>query len=170
MRKILKHKPLSAHRQALGNATVELSEIRIKRQMEKLFFAAREEVFEDGMESEFSRELVLSIKQYGDPVIEVIRELILNDSVSPEVASEALRWIGYIEHEDTRDARLRLLEQSLTSSSLRVRDGAVLGLSFLDDPRATGSLRKAMELEGSKLIRRNMQQVLEQLEGELQCR
>ena len=168
MRKILKHNPISAHHQALDNATAfELSEIRIKRQIENLFFVAREEVFEDGMESEFSRELVLSIKQYGDPVIEVMSELILNDSVSPEVASEALRWIGYIEHKDTHDARLRLLEQSLTSSSLRVRDGAVLGLSFLDDPRATGSLRKAMELENSKLLRRNMQQVLEQLEGEL---
>jgi HEAT repeat protein len=60
-----------------------------------------------------------------------------------------------------------LLEESLKCLSPRVRDGAGLGLSFMNDLRAIDSLKEAIQKEQSKLLRKNMVQVLEQLEGEL---
>lgn len=133
-------------------------------QINDLFNAAKEEIFEDGMESQFSRGLIEAIERYEEAALNIITDLIINESVNSEVASEALRWIGGIKHEATHETRLNLLEQSLNCSSIKVRDGAVLGLSFLDDPRAIDSIKEAMERENSKLLLRNMKQVLVQLE------
>lgn len=159
---------LSVLRQPVDNATVfELNPAKLRRSIENLFISARDEIFEDGMESRFSTELVSTIARYGDYALEVIESLILSESAIPEVASEALRWIGDTEHKATHEIRLRLLERSLSCSSPIVRDGAVLGLSFMSDPRAIGSLRDALKREDSKLLRRYMEQVLEELEGEI---
>lgn len=132
-----------------------------------MFISGKYEFFEDGMESRFSKGLVSAIEKYGELAIEIISDLILSEKVSPEVASEALRWIGKIEHNATYENRLYLLEQSLKCSSARVRDGAILGLSFLNDFSAIDSIKKAIQSENIKLLRKNMKQVLEQLEGEL---
>ena len=109
--------------------------------------------------------MIKVIERHEEAALEVITNLIINESVNAEVASEALRWIGDMRHEPTHENRLNLLEQSLNCSSIKVRDGAVLGLSFLDDPRAIDSIKEAMKRENSKLLYRNMEQVLEQLEG-----
>jgi hypothetical protein len=147
--------------------TTYINPQRIMDEIESLFISGREEFFEDGMESRFSKGLISTIEKYYDLAIDAISDLILSEKVSPEVASEALRWIGKIEHNATYENRLHLLEQSLKCSSAKVRDGAILGLSFLNDFRAIGSIKEAIQKENIKLLRRNMGQVLEQLEGEL---
>ena len=47
----------------------------------------------------------------------------------------------------------------------RIRDGALLGLSFLDDAHAVSYLKRAIEREGIEELRGDMKQVLEQLEN-----
>jgi len=140
---------------------------KIRIRIEKLFIAAKEDAFEDGVESQFSRELMEAIKRYGNTAIDILGELIIKEVVDPEVASEALRWIGDIKHKPTYENRLQLLQQSLNCSSAKVRDGAILGISFLDDPRAIDSIKEAMERENSKLLYNNMKQALQQLEGDI---
>jgi len=126
---------------------------------------AREELFEDGVESDFSRELVSVIENHGNAAVKALSELILGEEVDAEVASETLRWLGQIEHPETYDFRLWSLEQSLYCSSARVRDGAALGLAFLDDPRAILFLRDAIQRELYPELREDMEQILEQLEN-----
>ena len=57
------------------------------------------------------------------------------------------------------------MEKSLFSPNYRIRDGAILGLSFMNDPEALNFLKEAYNQEKSKLIKRNMKQVIDQLEG-----
>lgn len=137
--------------------------IMLRRKILLLFRAGEDQVFEDGMESEFSRYLVSTIKDYGSGAISIISDLILNEQVDPEVASEALRWIGYIADPETHVARLNLLKRCLNHSHPWVRDGASLGLAYLDEPSAIPSLEAAIEREKYELLRRNINLVIEDL-------
>lgn len=141
--------------------------IDIEGKFETLFAEAQDESFEDGMESEFSRKLLLLLNQYSDVAVEILVYLIIGERVNPAVAAEALRWIGRVNDSSSHRRRRWLLERALTSPHSRVRDGAVLGLAFMDDPTAIPSLRYAIEHEKIDMLRQDMSQVLEQLEETL---
>ncbi|MBI3466146.1 MAG: hypothetical protein HY000_24290 [Planctomycetes bacterium] len=142
----------------------------LERRIEGLFAAGREEQFEEGMESEFSRGLVAIVEQHGDEAVAGIADLILNEKVAAHVASEALVWLATMDHPPSHDARLRLLQQALFSRTLRTRDSATVGLSAMDDPRAISDLKKASSGEHYAYLRRDMEKVLGQLESTLPCR
>lgn len=129
-----------------------------------LFASAKDQIFEDGMESNFSRELVEFVRAYGHSAMEIIIRIVLSDRINFEIVSEALRVIGRIHHPATYRDRLWLLESGLYSSSARVRDGSAVGLAYLDDPIAITSLKFAMKRESVTELRRDMEQVLSQLE------
>jgi hypothetical protein len=135
---------------------------------QRLFHTSWNEAFEDGMESAFSRSLQEFVRRHGVTAVNVITRLISNELVSVELASEALRWLGRMEDPTTYHDRRWLLEHSLTHSSGYVRDGAVLGLSSMDDPHATSALRQAMAREPLPQLRKNMAQAIEQLEATAQ--
>lgn len=132
--------------------------------LQRLFETALEERFEDGIETEFSKGLTAVIKAYGNIAIQEIVSLILYRRTNSEVAGEALRWIGQIEDPTTHRFRLWLLEQSLNSSSARIRDAASLGLASLDDPQSIPALQQAIEKEPYTELREDMEQVLEGLQ------
>jgi hypothetical protein len=147
----------------LGNITAQeepLGEI-----IKALFQKVQSITFEDGMENYFSRELVCLVRQYGKTATEVITTLIVNDNVGIEVAAEALRWLGRMDHPPSRYDRSWLLERSLFSTSVLVRDGAALGLASLDDPHAIPYLQQAIEREKYASLREDLKQVLAQLES-----
>jgi len=133
--------------------------------LKALFREAGSITFEDGMESNFSRELVRLVRRYGKTAMEVITTLIVNDNVNAEVAAETLRWLGRVDHPPSHHDRLWLLEKSLFSTSALVRDGAVLGLASLDDPHAIPYLRQAIEREKYASLREDLEQVRDQLES-----
>lgn len=139
--------------------------IEIDKEAECLFEVAKEQVFEDGMESNFSRELISLVEKYGNTAIGVITRLVVTEQANAEVASEALRWLGRMEHSLTYQSRMFLLERSLYSRSARIRDGAALGLASLDNPHAIPHLRRAIHREKNRLLRNCLEQVLFQLEN-----
>jgi len=141
----------------------------LNQKMLALFEAAKEQNFEDGMESEFSKELIDLVKESGVGAIAALAHLIIEEKVNPEVASEALRWLGRINHPASYPRRLWLLERSLRCSSARVRDGATLGLAFLDDPHARTYLRQVIQQEKIPELRADMERVLAQLESTHRC-
>lgn len=138
----------------------------LAKQANVVFTEAKEEIFEDGMESHFSMNLSGFIKAYGHSAMETIIPIILSPQSNAEVIAEALRVIGRLNHKSTYRDRLWLLERSLYSDSIRIRDGAVLGLAFMDDPMAIPPLKSAIEREKLLTLRNDMEQVLAQLEGE----
>jgi hypothetical protein len=145
----------------------------VKKEQEKefesevldLFEAAKGEIFEDGIESRFSKELNRVIKTFGNDAVKLITNLIVSEYANPEVASEALRWIGRMNHPESYSNRLWLLESCLNSSSSRIRDGAILGLASMDDPNAIPYIKNAMKREYIIELKHDMKQVIDQLEN-----
>jgi len=142
---------------------------KLDRQIADSFEAAKEQIFEDGRESEFSRALMRLVNEYSVDAVAGLANLIIEEKVNPEIAAEALRWLGQIDHPASYLLRRWLLERSLHCSSARVRDGATLGLAFLDDPHAITYLRQAIEQEQVPELRADMEQVLMQLESAERC-
>jgi len=126
--------------------------------VEDLFISSREEHFEDGMESRFSRKLLIMISTYDDAVIDAIANII--ETANTEVLSEALRWVGYIEHARTRRARSMLLEKCLRHPVAQVRDGALLGIASMENLQFVPALQRAIRRESCEELKKCMQQVL----------
>ena len=136
----------------------------IRTEIDVVFGAAAEEVFEDAVDSEFSTRLILLIRQFGNRALDVVSTVILSGQAKAEVIAEALGTLGRMEDLKSRDARLRLLGRSLTCSSPWIRDGATLGLAWIDDAAAATDLRTAIEKEPIDELRRNMEAVLTHLQ------
>jgi hypothetical protein len=136
----------------------------IENTIDCLFETSREQNFEDGMESDFSRELVSLVKKYGNLAMAEISYLISYGGVDNEVAREALRCLARIDDPLTYGWRLWLLEKSLSSNSPIVRDGAALGLVSMGDAHAIEYIKKAIERETITELRYDLQGALEELE------
>jgi hypothetical protein len=157
----------ASHRANLIEASTKRYEISdvLYSKIENIFWAAKGENFEDGMESSFSHQLISFVKKYGNDALEAITCLIVYERVNSEVIGEALRCLGRIEHTESYEYRRWLLERSLGLSSTRVRDGAIIGISFLDDKHAIPYLKSAIQKEKCSELKADMETVLEQLES-----
>ena len=140
--------------------------VRIEREINALFEKAREQDFEDGMESEFSWKLDSLVREYGNSAMSEIAHLITRERVSPEVSAEALLCLGDMDHAQTYNYRLWLLERSLSSSSARIRDRAALGLASMSDPHGIPYIKEAIGRETCTELREDMGQVLAELEAD----
>jgi hypothetical protein len=137
--------------------------------LQTMFREAREYRFEDGMESPFSAELSALVEHDGNRAVQALAGLLIGELIDAEVAAEALRWLGLINDPETADTRRWLLERCLWLSSARVRDGALLGLAFMDEADSLPSLMRAMQREVVPELRDDMQQVIAQLEDMRRC-
>jgi hypothetical protein len=148
-----------------NGTTRRVSPHELGDKLKELFNVGRQQAFEDGMESEFSRGLVSLIKRFGNSALVELTGLLRNEGVSEEALSEALRWIGRMNHPPSYEGRRWVIQHSLFHPSARVRDGAALGVAFLDDRRAVPDLKRAIQGESINELREDMEQVLSQLEG-----
>lgn len=130
----------------------------------RIFSNGKDEIFEDGMESNFSRELCKLIYFWGNDVIKFLIDVIPSGIVNVEVGAEALRWVGRIKDPRTYEIRRWLLENSLFSKLPRIRDGACLGLESMNDYRSKVYLQMAIEKEPIATLREDLELVLKDLE------
>ena len=118
---------------------------------------------EDGMTADLGEKLTAMIQTYGDDGVKALASIISSEKVSAEILSHTLRWLARIDDPKTYDARLRLLTDCLRSPSYITRDGALLGLSTLADRRAVDAIRSAAACETRASLKRDMEEVLNQL-------
>jgi hypothetical protein len=148
-----------------ASATAPARNIDAEGRFRTAFQRSAEERFEDGMESEFSKELELLVKAYGPSSKDILSRLLEDDSVSAKAWGEAMRWLGRFDDRASHEARLWVLEKGLTAHSAFVRDGAALGLASMDDPSAIPYLQRAIDSEKVGGLREDLQEVLSQLTG-----
>jgi len=142
----------------------------VEREIAALFRRAASEEFEDGMESDFITRLLAVVRIYEATGMLSIQDLILGGKATDEASAEALRWLGDMEHEPTYQYRRWLLEKALIScSSLIVRDGANVGLAFMNDPHSVPVLKRAIEETQSNVFPKVLSQTLLQLENTAGC-
>lgn len=131
--------------------------------LNELFHSANNEVFEDGMTSRFSDALRGFVRKHGGAAIEQLGVAIRAADTSVKVAEEALRQVGHMNDGKTHSARLLLLERSLESPDMRMRDAASIGIEAMEDPAAIPALKRAVENESVEWLRQYLEEVLDQL-------
>jgi hypothetical protein len=141
-----------------------ISSKNIERELEQLFHEFRHEVFEDGIESDFSQRLLRMIETKGNMALLELDALLRSPSTPLTVSAEALRWLGQMRDRETHAYRRWILTDLLKAPSLLIRDGAIVGLLTLDDPSIKHSVRAALASEPSEQLRRDLSQLLDQLE------
>jgi hypothetical protein len=135
----------------------------IVEQMRQIFVRGASEFFEDGRDSNFAQELLLSVMEYGNAAIDAISEYLFSSAANSDVASEALRRLAEVEDRRVLASRWALLQRGLRHRSSRVRDGAILGFASLDDRRALELLKSVETEERVPELRHLIQKVIEQL-------
>ena len=141
-----------------------LGTVFLKDMIQKMFFDARDEIFEDGMSSFFSASLIRIVQDHGVAAVRALEEIISASDVNTEVAEEALRQIGYMDDKRTYQHRLSLLVRALESPNARIRDAASIGIEAMDDPATIESLQRAIDREQHEQLRQNFKDVLAQLQ------
>jgi hypothetical protein len=132
--------------------------------VQQMFRGALYEMFDEGMESDFSRRLVEVIGRFGESAVLEIAAF-LSDALTPaHVAAEALRWLGLIRDSKTHAIRRWVLCDSLTARSVLIRDGAIVGLTYLNDPSTRKFVELAQGSEKSQDLQADMAQLVDQLD------
>jgi hypothetical protein len=143
------------------SGTVERTDLEkecVGIRIDQLLNTSREMTFEEGLGTEFYSELESIIKLYGrDSILALYYRIIMSKQFDPEVATETLNRLGAIDCPDaeTYDLLRWLLEESLKHPSPWVREGAIMGLSRLNDPKTIPSLKSAAEKEQRHLLKRD---------------
>lgn len=132
----------------------------LTQKLQWLFSEAQDETFADGMESNLSRGLQILLADYGEMAMNQIILLEEQEQITAEVLSETLRCLGNIDNNVAYSRRRWFLEYALQHPSIQVRDGAILGLSFLEDPRVVPALEAALCREHHDTLRADLQQVI----------
>ena len=128
--------------------------------------AARNERFEDGMESRFSQRVKKSILNVGSNAVSTWVEALTLRANAYETTEEFLRIIGDMRDEQSHEKRTKALTDMLQHRDPAVRDSAGLGLSALEDRSVLPALNEAIATETVQWVRKGLQQVAEQLTGE----
>jgi hypothetical protein len=135
----------------------------VERDFEECFRAASELVFEDGIDNSFTKQFIDLVQKHNTDAFEVLTERIIGGRVAAEVAAEALRLLGIIEDDASYSWRKWLINRCLRNPSAKVRDGAIQGIAFLNDPSSTGYVESAIRRETVPELRHDMEEVLAQL-------
>ena len=151
----------SDFKENLLNRYAEKVSVYVKR----LFSMAENIEFEVGMINDFSEALERAIEVIGVPILVEIRRIILNEETSLTVAAETMCYIGNIESPTYRAERRELLETCLSASRfIWVKEGAAVGLSYIDDPQSIPVLKQAIQKERHQELKEDLNQILKQLE------
>jgi len=115
------------------------------------------EEFNTDIAYEFTDVLDRLIRANGKQGILIIDNLIKKRILNDDLISETLRALGRIEDDNTKDERYGLLINSIKNGALIIRDGAVSGLSFLDDKRALPQLQILLKTETVPILKNNIE-------------
>ncbi len=124
---------IANERNARVDKSILVEDDPVSSEIAHAFRNAEDEEFEDGMESQFARNLSSLVERHGDGAIEGIGKLIVDGNWGSLVAAEALGCLGRMENPATRLRRRNVLQEALNSPSIVVRDAAVLGLAEVND-------------------------------------
>jgi hypothetical protein len=157
--------PVGSESRRDATSDLWIAPMELEAEIRHLFALGKAEIFESGIDSDFSRYLYRLINKYGDNAIASLSEKITRDSdnLSPVVAGQTLKLLGEIENQHLRSWIFAALIKGLKSKYVDVKDGAILGLASLDDPKAIPHLEAAIEHEQNRELREDMEQILEQL-------
>ena len=138
---------------------------RLADDWQRALEAAKDEVFEDGVQGPFARELRRFLLVHASNAIEFLQNYSFAEGARFAIVAEILRYVGMDDDLSTREARLQLLIRHLGHSSPTVRDASGIGLAHMNDRRALSHLRNAVRRERYPELRDDLALVVKQLES-----
>jgi len=136
---------------------------KITQAIRTLVEVAKEERFQDGLESNLSLGLTTLIERYPSETIAILNEILRSLGISYFIHAEILQLLGRIESAATKEGRFSLLISYLRAKSPIVRDAAGTALACMNDQRAISYLQRAIETEPVPTLREDMAAVVDQL-------
>jgi len=136
----------------------------IEEELKLLFWASRDEVFEDGMTSVFAKNLRRLVAQHGNDLVETLTMLSFAERLNAGILAEALVTLARLDDPKTLAARRWLLAFCLFHSSPAVRDAAALGFDALGDSRARFYLRSALDRETVPELQHYIRELISEFE------
>jgi len=144
----------------------ELEAVGVQDVIDRVFGQSKYDYFEDGMDSRFTLILDAVYALKGTEALCAIDHRLLADTDSPDVLSEALRWLGRIGEDLPRAPFVDfLLRYGLTHRDLAIADAASCAISGLDDPAFIPDIQNALLVETNNWQREWLGRVLEQLKS-----
>ena len=135
------------------------------KQLDQLTAAARDEFFEVGIESQFSRDLQRLFRFDSTIVLQYLTTKLIENDSNSEVLAEGLRWASRQETSSIRSRVVDLLSAGLNHMSSLVRDEAALGLAYLDKTAALARLPGVLERETVPELREDLKELISSLEN-----
>ena len=105
------------------------------------------------------------VAKYGKAILSVIEKKIDRREMNDAIASETLQALGRIEDDITKMNRFDLLARALKNKIPLIRDGAVIGLAFLDDKKAIPILKSMLGIEPIPTLKENIRIAIEDFES-----
>ena len=133
--------------------------------LDRLYSVARDELFEVGRRSQFSKGLQQLCAYDPVTVMQSVKVRLADDRISVEVLAETLRWAADQEAITIRDTVIAFLSMGLWHTSSLVRDTAALSLAYLDEKAALAPLQRALEREEVPELRDDLAALMRSLEG-----
>ncbi|MBA7473217.1 hypothetical protein ES707_08552 [subsurface metagenome] len=143
---------------------ISASDLQIEQSTINIFDAYQHEDFDTDIAHEFTNALDRLIRANGKSAVRIINNLIRKQILDDDIISETLKALGRIEDQNTKYERYELLIGSIKNESAIIRDGAVSGLSFLDDNRALPQLRMLFETDTVPILKNNIKVAIKGLE------
>lgn len=137
---------------------------KIYRAVDRLLLIAKDEQFQDGVDSNLSLGLSALIGRDADETMNLIEQTLASGKVIYPVFADIVHWLGRVESPTTKDRRLLLLVSYLSNKSSLVRDAASVGLAYLNDRRAVPYVKAAIAAEPVPALREDLQSVMWELE------
>lgn len=116
------------------------------------------------MKTRLNENLKPIIDEYNTQAVEVIENLMDKSYIQSKEALIVIPWLADIDSAKTYKKRKEIIEQSLYSKDINIRDAACTALSILDNPNSISGLEKAYAEEKNPLEKKLMKKVIEQLE------
>lgn len=114
-------------------------------------------------DSEVFYEFNTLFMKYKDNAIYLLQDLITGNEINSIFAGKLLKHLGYMANDFPTKVITWLLEIFLDSKKIAIRNSAVLGLAYINNPKTIPALEKALDVEPIPEIKGNIKQVLEQL-------
>ena len=150
---------------ATADTSMRALDPQISAQLDSILGRVRDEIVEDGMTNTITMELPRLVASHYRSVLPAIAALTDGTRTSAAVTAELLKEVGRVRDAISHFDRRWLLEHALSSPNPAARDGAGVGLSWLQDPRAAESLRAAVAKEAIPQLKADLEEVLRILVG-----
>src|SRR5882724_781372 len=111
----------------------------------------------------FAKHITRWIERYGFETLDTLSECYGANEINEKTMSHILMALGNANNYKTYRERLHILEEYLESSSSKIRYGAVIGISNLDDPKVLPALLRALDKESIPVLKGTMKSIIKQL-------